>query len=328
MQCPKCGFENIPGRDTCSVCSGDLVASRPAERMYPTRARERSLLERKRWQITHSSTWEAMRAVRRGVGSLIVIPIFGFREIGLSLAAIIPGLGHVLVFHNRRVGASMFFCSMIALLLAIFFYKTPFADILMFSVIALSMFCVWAVVRNFYGYRGTKRESDLAAAGIALWILAGYFGSYALISIALSPIIRTMVVFARVNTMKVTQGDTILVRSNMVLKHGDVIVGWSGAPYENVRVVGPIVGMPGDQLDLRDQVYVNGIPTGIVRIEGQSAPASITLGVDQYWIAPMPDWAVGEPHLWIESGVVRKQDVDGKVIAVTSPSYHRQWLNR
>ena len=96
---------------------------------------------------------------------------------------------------------------------------------------------------------------------------------------------------------------------------------------------GPILGMPGDRIEVRDRVYVNGVPTDIVipSVQDHEAPAvsgvEVTLGKDEYWVMPVVQVA-GNLQLVAEAGVVHRADIWGRVVLIMNPANRRSIVAR
>src|SRR5579883_655376 len=159
MRCPKCGYFNLPGADQCGQCGQSLTAAAsPApvsfEEIYPPRARNRSL--RERWEsrggrparslsrgvaAASARRQDAVQATRELVSqSVSAMPtreqlLNDLRIWGLASAAIIPGLGHILLGRYQRGFAFLGIGAL--LLLAGAFLRSAFADLFLFLLLGL-----------------------------------------------------------------------------------------------------------------------------------------------------------------------------------------------
>lgn len=335
MQCPSCGFENIPGTERCSVCSTALPGKAGGECLIPPRAKDRSAWERMTWSITTSSSFTGMlrrfQGFRGRLSSIrlrnpgVAAPWLGFRQMGDILLSAIPGMGHIRVLGDARTGLRMFLGSMAAILIAVATYKTPIADILVFSVIAASMYSVYAVVDELRPKRPGERAQYMGRIAIGCFVLATYVMAYWGLRTAINPWMMIVRVINQPPTNIVMRGDSLLLRRHQTIRRGDIAVGIAYWQRHGMPALGPVIGVPGDKIAIGQDVYVNGIPAGIPLSFTQ--PYELTLRADEYWIMPIIRMAnrLAAPDLML-AGIVRGTDIWGKGIAIMGPPWHRRLL--
>lgn len=336
MQCPSCGFENIPGTERCSVCSTALPGKTSGECLIPPRAKDRSVWERMKWSVTTNSSYMEVARRFRGFGGSVssiqlrtprvYAPWLGFREMGQILLSAIPGLGHIRVLGDLRTGLWMFFGSMAAILLGAVAYKTPLADILLFSVIAASMYSMYLVVDRLRPLRSGDQAQYMGRIAIACFVFASYVMAYWGLRMAVNPWAMIVRVINQPPTSVVMRGDSVLLGRHQVIRRGDVAVGISYWQGNEIPALGSVLGMPGDRIRLAEQVYVNDVPTGIALVLDQSY--ELTLKENQYWIMPIVRVLNRQAAQQLaEAGIVRQADVWGRGIAITGPPSHRKLLS-
>lgn len=341
MQCPSCGFENIPGRESCAVCSTALAGGRARESLTPPRGRDRSFWQKLRWSVGTNPRWVSavgwLRGYRLGVPAganarASSPPAWlGFREMGLILLSVIPGFGHLYVRREAWLGRSLFLSALAALVAALFVYKTPAADMLVAGVIMLSMLSVYVAVDKLMP-TGTAEARRMNRVAVGLFILASYLGSYWLAVMALRPVAMMAIIQARPAGRILATGDRLLLWRHTTYRRGDIVAGTGGTGTPNA---GPILGVHGDRIEVRDRVYVNGLPTDIVipsapaRDQEETAVSSVelTLGKDEYWIMPVVQVA-GQRQLVAEAGVVQRADIWGRAVLIMGPPARRSIVVR
>jgi len=329
VKCPGCGFENMPGLNRCVVCDREIGVSAPGKRLYPLRARDRSIWDRFRFRARRDWSRISLYAgrstpLKKMPSPLSENPPMRAREFGLALLSVIPGLGHIFVLEKRKTGACILLGSILALATGICLYAHSVSDVLFCSVILLSAFSVWSVVREFLKDRGRRLVSDI---GIALMVISIYLSTYVVVDIVLRPVGNIMSIVATPMTSRVSIHDSVLVVPLKEIKRGVIIVTtWHGEGTG----LGPILGMPGETVTLQDsRVYVNGIPTEIVRRLGTGTNASIQtvkLNSNQIWIPPTIETGGTDIGMWLRLGVVERFNILGRVAAVVAPAAHRHVL--
>lgn len=144
MQCPNCGFENIPGRTVCGVCSTSLVKPPERESVIPDRARDRTLGQSIRWSIE--------RTFRRRVPEPtdlphLLPPMQAARQLIprclAVLVSIVPGLGFVWS-GSWKPAAWSALGAVVCAVLGVLYFKTRALDLAALSIAALSVMSIIA----------------------------------------------------------------------------------------------------------------------------------------------------------------------------------------
>ncbi len=353
MECPSCGFQNMPGIDRCAQCSTSLASRQASESVRPPRARNRTLEQRLWWAI---SRVPGLRGIARwaeetstgenaaGVGSAdsVYAPSPGpfswipLRACGLALLSVIPGFGHIFVLRQVRQGLTMLVTSLAWLCLAAAEYRSPMADLLVWGAIAASMVSFAVTIdclRNPDLHPGGTRRIVFAVCVT----LATYLGGYTALRVALSPVVQTYTVMGRIPTATLDEGDSVLVRVMNNPLRGDVIIG--GGQYG--AVAGAVIGMPGDEITISDRLSVNGRamrvalpalnvnPLGEFQDYATEDPVTLTLGIGEYWVMPYAQNGFPNHSYILRAGVVGRWDgVRGRVVAVIGPPAHRRLVRR
>ncbi|MHB1001344.1 MAG: S26 family signal peptidase [Armatimonadota bacterium] len=356
MQCPKCGFENIPGRDECLVCSSSMTSKTADESVYPTRAKDRSLWDRISWQFEHripetqtqriADRSNALRSQAaqsaRGISSSVTptfntwretlqnirlnrirFPRFSLRQWGLVSISVIPGLGHIFALKKNRLGILIILTAIGMLLTAVLSYRTSLADYMIVSVVGLSMYSVWCVYVRFWLDSGDDRSTYQISAGVGLMVLALYLSIYAALVLILSPRYMQVRLMADPFIPRLERGDTTLIRRHTRLKRGDLIY---REVHAGALTPGYIVGVPGERIDIAERVYINGVPVGrVIYPEAVNVNKTIVLKKDEYWVTPADnlDW-FDTPDILAGFCTVNPSEVLGKVIAIIGPPGRRQ----
>jgi len=350
MQCPSCGFQNMPGIDRCALCSTSLAGRKESESVVPPRAKDRTIEQRLRWSVSRIPG--CSRMIRRFEEAFphrseeapaatcpapsAPFPRLPMRSVGLVLLAVIPGFGHIFVLHRDRQGLAMFALSLVWLGLAAAVYWTLIADLLVFSVIVLSMVSVGVTMDTL------RRRSELPLqrqdrqiAFVCLMVLATYLGGYATTRVALSPVVQIYTIQGNMPTGAVSDGDTVLVWRLGNPTRGDIVI---GSHTEERLVIGPVVGMPGDRVSINGGLQVNGRAVGLTLpplAEEYDAPRAypdadgepVEVGVGQYWVAPSA-YAAPNAEWILNEGLVQSEDILGRVLAVVGPPAHRRIARR
>ena len=109
MQCPACGFENIPGTKACVRCRAQLVVTEPVapEELVPPRAGRLKALRRLRYALTRlidGLPRNTLGKLGRFFTGGAVLP---GDAIAAGLLSIVPGLGHLAGGRPRAAAISL-----------------------------------------------------------------------------------------------------------------------------------------------------------------------------------------------------------------------------
>lgn len=343
MQCPSCGFENMPGQQQCVVCSTTLLSGPTRENVLPPRAKNRTLMQR----INASSagflaanSWVndfRMRRARAGQNGRLwnwLNP----RTLGLILASSIPGFGHAFLLNQRLTGLSIFLASVLSLATAIILYRSPISDMLVWSVLAASVLSMCDSIYRLRGHIEQLRRRYYSYIGICLLVISLYTGTYTVLRIALDPIVTVVTVIDRIPAGVVSRNDKLLLSRLGSVMRGDLIVGTITGQNIQAQFIRPVIGMPGDQIVVSDRLYVNGRPVQadlplLAENHGEPRPyteqerAELTLRAGEYWVVPNFNY-VPDTATLVRVGKIRRTDIRGRVVAITSPLEHRRILRR
>ncbi len=303
MQCPSCGFENIPGRQECGVCAASLVVARGRESVMPPRAKNRTVRQRVRWwldaNIHLGLRLEAVRCRRdllRGVfrGSLQDTRArwswLSLRGLGLFLISVIPGFGYIFARRDKRTGFRHLLACALALGLAMALIRTPVADGLVYGVLAASVISMTVAAESLFPAFISDESRVRMRLGAALMSISLLMGGYFLLQMAVYPALSTAAIMHNPATNLVAEGDVLLLWGRGAIDRGDLIIG--NAPGREAGL-GIVVGVAGDRVRIaRDgRVSVNGAPirslqeTPLAHMENLSQIAEGTLSTDQYLVA-------------------------------------------
>ena len=107
MQCPGCGFHNIPGLTACGRCGSPLQVAASAVDVHPPRASRLAKRMRPRWNFWGRRTLERIRQGRESIGSAVREQLGDamsgeLPRLGALLRSIVPGWGHRYLGHTIR----------------------------------------------------------------------------------------------------------------------------------------------------------------------------------------------------------------------------------
>jgi hypothetical protein len=352
----------MPGNEQCVACSATLAGGQARESVMPPRARDRTVRDRVRWALQDSSVVAGLRSAREGASALgdrlrgglaasRDIPRWSLNAEVLRaswdwinrrtwwriLLSALPGYGPACVAGRNRMGAAFFAGALASLALTACCYRHPVSNVLLFVVVALSMVSVGVAMDFLRGRREELEHLLLARIGIALIVVSLYFGTYAGLRIALEPVASIVSVVQVPPGIPLHSGDSLLVLGGEV-RRGDLVL--STIRYHGVQVpsVGRLIGMPGDRLVLSDRLYVNRRPVAVAlpqlgapydqqRPYSANEAAARTLGPDEYWIVPNYNAAPGTREV-LDTGVMRRNDIRGRIAAVVAPAQRRRIIPR
>lgn len=258
-------------------------------------------------------------------------PRVTLRQLRLLLSSVVPGLGHWLVLRDRLIGRTMLIASLAALAIALVSYRTYLADTLVYAVAALSAYSVYAAACALWERGMSEVASRSFRLGVALMVVAAYVGGYAALRWAASPAVVVLRLRLNAPVAGLAPRDTVLVWRRMrEISRGDIVVANLSDYF--ARTVGPVWGLPGDRIEVRDKVFVNGVPIGGVLptqpYAGQEAwqpgGGEYVLKRDEYWVMPAEYHMHGYGQMPVNAGVVTRSAIMGRVIAIVGPPSHRR----
>lgn len=343
MQCPNCGFENIPGRDECCVCSSALVSKPEPETVFPPRAKNRGLWWQVRWRITTNPVVSALtrrtedmrRRVDERVRSLRInrgTP-YGLRETGEILLAAVPGVAHMRLSDKPSYGTWMLLSSAALLGLAAILYRNPLSNILLVGLLLMSMYSMCFAFVRLHSQPRSEWEQFRIWVGAVLFVIGIYLGSYFTLRMVAQPWITPIRVVAAYLPPGIRRGDMLLIRRTDQVSRGDLVtarLSWNG---QEVETLGVVIAVPGDHVVLSDRLYVNSRPVGLfmpaAHADGQEiteiTPVLKDLEKDTYLVVPY----YGNVQLYdlsaiLNNGIVNRTNIHGRAVAVTAPAPHRK----
>jgi hypothetical protein len=333
MQCPSCGFENIPGSERCCKCSALLAPDPVRVRIYPPRARDRTWGQRLRYALTGARDWAyadgSLRAHQPQTPHHTTQR--GLQAAACILRSIIPGLAPPRTPGEVRRGRLMLLGSVAALALAVLSYRSWLSNVLLWSVVGLSAMSVAATVHELRTQGQVGDRNELVRIGIVLVVLAIYLAMYMAIQLSLTPLLIAVNLEAQPWGEGPASGDTLLIWRRGPLERGALVWATVRQEYGDVPNIGPVVGLPGDRIDVTDRVYLNGIRTRFALptpVEAQGVPAAggVILTADEYWIMPAYYANEGNAQALLQAGRVVSADIHGRAVAVLGPAAHRRRL--
>lgn len=351
MQCPKCGFENMPGRQECAVCSAQFASSPKSESVMPPRAKDSSLSERFQWK------WSRMRTVAvindrinaparfttdrlryTKNGAQISWSWLSLRNLWLLLISIIPGFGYIYGKKDSAIGARYFIAALGALLLAIITYKTYLADILLWTIAVMSVISIYSATDAIAPQMSRKEAHILSRAGISLFVISVVSTAVIVCAMALTGSVSMIRFLGQQPLNVIRQNDTLLLWNSSFPCRGDIV-------FDNIGGIGIVVGIPGDRVQIHPdgEAYLNNLvlempehnpdmPTeenSILSFGDRTIPHGELL-VSQI----VPQTIMGNYNYLsnlreISSLVyIQRVNIYGRVVAVINPPAHRKIIRR
>ena len=335
MRCPACRQENEPGRAFCSVCARELTAGAAAEIEVP-RASER-------WQRRLREARIATEQVLRLRVRLPRTPLLPWqqaaRKVLLMLAALLPGLAHLLT-GQRRWGRWLLIGFVVCCPAAVWLMGTPPGDLLVWVVLSLMLTSVLYAAR-IRPATGEQARLNLGHVLLAVAVTLGcYAGVMALAGVwyerlqvqiavmRLTPPIEGGAAAAE-GVIVFQPGDGILIQrigERTALRRGDIV--WTTEEYAPLQ---RILAVPGDVLAVRQgRLLLNGselparaYPLQVVDPHLPPHPlpeGPWRLGKDEY-AGRYPEYPGGGPM------VMSRSEILGKAWLVYAPLGHRRMIN-
>ncbi|MCL5105041.1 MAG: S26 family signal peptidase [Armatimonadetes bacterium] len=331
----------MPGRDQCAVCSTSLSAKSPADNVVPPRAKDRTISQRIDWTLANAPGVGTIRREIEGIS----LKWFGRpwawltpRAFGLILLSAIPGFAHVYLVGQRLIGGWLFALSVAMLALAAVLIKSPVSNWLLYCIVGLSMFSMSAGIDELRGGRRDIRGRLQAWIGIGLMVFSLYLGGYWTLRMAASPFASVVSVVAQPDSELVQRGDALLLWSRGRMDRGDMVVGTIQWQDYHALTIGRLVGLPGDRIEIGNNVRVNGKATAVrlpslAGAHGEPVAYSAydvsarTLRKDEYWIVPNFNFAPSIQDI-LEAGSIRRTNIWGRVVVIIGPPERRRIVQR
>jgi type IV secretory pathway protease TraF len=284
MRCARCEFENIPGQTRCLRCGSILEAGGAAIEIYPPRmaAWRKPFRDVMRWLRGRRLMSKMPAAVRRGCDVVISDSLIGL------VLNVVPGLPYLLKrrFREVRLLVLVWF---ILLCASVFFYHSPIGGLLIGLTLAVHAWIAvrYGIIKEIEGF--TERVALVLIVIILLallyWavprvVIRGFTGGYTSLTIP---------------ALNVSTGDYFLVRHvagrEEPLPRGTLVLieppGIRNAHRDQrlnqgQRMIGQIVGLPGEAVRVERNAYV----IGGQRLEPSQFPVP-------RWLQQFPPRAVG-----------------------------------
>lgn len=271
MRCARCEFENIPGQARCIRCGSVLETGSVAIPVHPPRmpAWQKPWRGTLRWLREHRMMPE--RLPGSSLGRALRKILSSSRPFGQTLSAsmlgllmnVVPGLPHYVKGRFKEVRPYVALW-LLCLVLGLFLYGSMFGSLLIGLAIGLH---AWIALQ----YDIFRKILDLAArAGVALVVVAVLTALYWAMPYAVAPGFTAGHTTLTVPAMNIRSGDYLLANrladdADRKLPRGTLVL---FRPYgvrrvhqnllanPNDTVIGQIVGLPGEVIQLRDKAYV------------------------------------------------------------------------
>jgi hypothetical protein len=341
MKCIQCGYFNLPQALTCGRCGVDLAHPTPRpggtlqESLYPPRARERTV-----------GTQVRLRLRVPAVPLPSPASLASLKEVTqpwlVMTAALIPGLGHLLLGDRRR-GTALALAAFLTLALALAWLRTDLSDLLFWVILGIICWSVWDIADRAFPTDAPGME-DRALRGLRLaflsvamvagtvaslyWLAGLWYPRYEITDNWTGAVLQ--------------KGDAVTARRLSSpfpdLRRGDVVVVNSG----EYPIIERVIGLPGDRVDSAGGVlWVNGRRAGAAGspLDGSWARSTFHTVVppDQvcFWLSPTGIFR-GEEGMYGDGGrppqasfgTVSVASVEARVLAVLEPPAHRRRLVR
>lgn len=343
MQCPSCGFQNLPGLQQCARCTSPL--SFEGVDVTPYRASDRFARWRRlrlRWQrrtlfterlsnlwdrVTFRDYWTRARSPEE------VPPPERLFWVG---ASIVPGLGQILSKRRRR-GWCILGGYVLALAASVLFMSSAW---MFFTAILLSIH-TYAVTDCIFHRAGYVRRMTAVAASLvvfavlalgpyhgATWLLGGFAQVEQLTTDTRGTLLEegdVLLLNGRWNQPRYGPGDIV---SYLINEQGHAH-GGDGWYIVGGVLIDRIIAGPGDRVVCKDrQLTVNGKPPG----KGRDVLAHVGLPRDVDILVPKDTFFIypslvnvrnprnqQEPEMRLRISLVPAERIRGKVRMIISP---------
>lgn len=345
MQCPSCGFQNLPGLTQCARCSGMLSLAEVD--VQPYRAADRWVRWRhRRWRRRNAAPLTSRIASylrdeweRSGLGTRSRgpdEPTMGERFKWIA-ASIIPGLGHLLIPRERRRGRWILGCYVAALLGSLLFMSSAWT-IFMAIMLGIHTYAfIEAVFRRSPHAWWQPMLTSLLVLPMLMYLL------YQPTAWLLAGVAQLEPLGGIVESDYLHERDVVLVPGRWVAQQqfqpGDVVSyvqpGCEGSGWyvREGASIDRILAGPGDKVDIRNSVIrVNGqiLPAGQGPLKGIhiAGEHQLTVPSGAYFILPSlarlsghyrGDQGKLETEVRMRVAVVAQDRIRGRVLAVVNP---------
>jgi hypothetical protein len=347
MQCPSCGFQNLPGLTACARCTGVLDFS--GLDVHPYRASQH-FVRLRHWQwlrrhrhvpLLHARLGAFFRGQweRTGLGRRNRAPgepLLRERLTWTGASILLPGLGQTLSGRRRR-GFVLMGGFFLLLLLSLEFMASagPF-----FMAMAVGMHA-YAITECVFYRDGFFPRWEPVLISVLIFIVLRYM-VYDAAGWALNGVVRVEPLALAAPSRLLEPGDVLAVQGRWLAparyRPGQIvsytIAGASGSGWyiRPGTSVDRILAGPGDRVAIRNRtILVNGQPLprnrGLLTLRPLPSTYEAIIPSDSYFIYPtLPDYAVQHGHpnvseeaVRLEISVVPVDRIQGKVIGIVGP---------
>jgi len=332
MQCVNCGFQNMPGSETCGRCSTSLTIATAVMDVHPPRAGK--MKKRLRQAIPVQKAFfrtrdalhgnEIVATARHAVDAMPPLPIF--------LRLIFPGWSHF--YLKQKIRGHLFLWSFVMFLLpAILMFGTWWGSFWLGMAFSVHSSAALDIVMQTFADAGTR---DRIGRSVMVSLMLGVF-VYLPILWLIHGVAQPHMVVTPIAPFQ--QGDVILVNQWAHLKRGDVVMyalnyqRWPANAFGHERLiqnytgdnVDRVLALPGDKVECRNgALLVNGVPSPALPLNGGKVPEKMKWVVppDHYLIVPSGAPGMGslnDPALWADAGSIDHDDIAGRAYLQTLP---------
>lgn len=249
MRCPRCNFENIPGRTRCFKCDSILTTSEKAEQVNPPRMANwkkpfrgiSRLIRKQRFipDVDLSLWWQSHPELGKLTGLFLDL---------------IPGLGHLIAGCFKNIWW-IFLTWFLLIFLGIFFIPSTWG--FMFLGFAIGTH-TWILMRHNV-IKDIKRLRDRLVVAILFVVLL--FTLYRVIPRIVLPNLNGAYSTLTISENNIEPGDYFLATRNyekVSLNRGSLVI---IRPHiigqrSSGTTVGQIVALPGERIELKDDSFV------------------------------------------------------------------------
>ena len=150
----------------------------------------------------------------------------------------------------------------------------------MYSFVGLSIFSMSAGIDELRRRQQGIANRVQAWMGIGLLVFGLYASGYWIVRMAASPWANVVTVMVPTSPL-VRQGDSLLLWSRRQMQRGDLVVGTVRWQDYQALTIGPLVGLPGDRIEIGSQVRINGrlVEVGLPSIVGAHGETGCALRI-------------------------------------------------
>lgn len=339
MRCQRCKFENIPGRETCIKCGSTLEIKSTVIDIYPPRMAK--------WKKPFRDLLRSMRKGKvvpqtdiKSRSSARLKEFFSDSVSGLLLS-IIPGFAHWMQNRFKEI-RWYFFAWLILLMSGLFLYGSP-AGFICFGLaigVHAAIALQYGIIKDLTNISEKVVTIILVLIGLTFLYrfiprmpFLNFTGGYSSLTIPYHNVETGDYLLARggLDEKDILQrGSLVLIRPATFRSHGR-----GGVINGNDTVIGEIVGLPGERLQILNEVFiVDGqllndqkypVPMWLRRI-----PFSATIPNDSYFVSTRYNVSAHGVQLTAshikQVCVVKRSDIEAKAFMRWWPLSRRGFI--